>query len=131
MSVKTKYPHFRLTEPRVVQADRLIYRKTSPNCQHGIFLGLAVTRDWPSLCYLTETSRKILDVRRPCHFIVSVSVCLCLRAGPNMSVNHSKFVSPGEDPETRRMRTVKNIADLRQNLEETMSSLRGTQISHR
>lgn len=29
------------------------------------------------------------------------------------------------------MRTVKNIADLRQNLEETMSSLRGTQISHR
>ncbi|XP_058841630.1 neuron navigator 3 isoform X12 [Acipenser ruthenus] len=35
-----------------------------------------------------------------------------------------------EDPETRRMRTVKNIADLRQNLEETMSSLRGTQISH-
>ncbi|XP_044126719.1 LOW QUALITY PROTEIN: neuron navigator 2 [Bufo gargarizans] len=37
---------------------------------------------------------------------------------------------PGEDPETRRLRTVKNIADLRQNLEETMSSLRGTQISH-
>ncbi|XP_056131750.1 neuron navigator 3 [Lampris incognitus] len=36
----------------------------------------------------------------------------------------------GSDPETRRMRTVKNIADLRQNLEETMSSLRGTQISH-
>ncbi|XP_050963086.1 neuron navigator 3 isoform X4 [Labeo rohita] len=36
----------------------------------------------------------------------------------------------GEDPETRRMRTVKNIADLRQNLEETMSSLRGTQLSH-
>uniref|UniRef100_G3Q787 Neuron navigator 3 n=1 Tax=Gasterosteus aculeatus aculeatus TaxID=481459 RepID=G3Q787_GASAC len=37
---------------------------------------------------------------------------------------------PREDPETRRMRTVKNIADLRQNLEETMSNLRGTQISH-
>ncbi|XP_062917791.1 neuron navigator 2 isoform X10 [Mobula hypostoma] len=37
---------------------------------------------------------------------------------------------PGEDPETRRLRTVKNIADLRQNLEETMSSLRGTQITH-
>ncbi|XP_035257776.1 neuron navigator 3-like isoform X3 [Anguilla anguilla] len=36
----------------------------------------------------------------------------------------------GEDPETRRMRTVRNIADLRQNLEETMSSLRGTQITH-
>ncbi|KAM9409588.1 LOW QUALITY PROTEIN: neuron navigator 2 [Pholidichthys leucotaenia] len=36
----------------------------------------------------------------------------------------------GEDPETRRMRTVKNIADLRQNLEETMSSLRGTQVTH-
>ncbi|XP_062403158.1 neuron navigator 2 isoform X2 [Sardina pilchardus] len=36
----------------------------------------------------------------------------------------------GEDPEARRLRTVKNIADLRQNLEETMFSLRGTQISH-
>ncbi|XP_058858505.1 neuron navigator 2 isoform X4 [Acipenser ruthenus] len=36
----------------------------------------------------------------------------------------------GEDPETRRQRTVKNIADLRQNLEETMSSLRGTQVTH-
>ncbi|XP_064198495.1 neuron navigator 3 isoform X3 [Anguilla rostrata] len=36
----------------------------------------------------------------------------------------------GEDPEARRMRTVRNIADLRQNLEETMSSLRGTQVSH-
>ncbi|KAM5223889.1 neuron navigator 2 isoform 7-T7 [Hipposideros larvatus] len=37
---------------------------------------------------------------------------------------------PGEDPEARRLRTVKNIADLRQNLEETMSSLRGTQVTH-
>ncbi|KAJ8405313.1 hypothetical protein AAFF_G00323040 [Aldrovandia affinis] len=35
-----------------------------------------------------------------------------------------------EDPEARRMRTVRNIADLRQNLEETMSSLRGTQVTH-
>ncbi|XP_028813279.1 neuron navigator 2-like isoform X2 [Denticeps clupeoides] len=35
----------------------------------------------------------------------------------------------GEDPEVRRLRTVRNIADLRQNLEETMTSLRGTQIS--
>uniref|UniRef100_A0A4W4HJK2 AAA+ ATPase domain-containing protein n=1 Tax=Electrophorus electricus TaxID=8005 RepID=A0A4W4HJK2_ELEEL len=40
------------------------------------------------------------------------------------------FSLRGEDPETRRLRTVKNIADLRQNLEETMSSLRGTQITH-
>ncbi|XP_030056580.1 LOW QUALITY PROTEIN: neuron navigator 2 [Microcaecilia unicolor] len=36
----------------------------------------------------------------------------------------------GEDQEMRRLRTVKNIADLRQNLEETMSSLRGTQVTH-
>lgn len=78
MSVKTKYPHFRLKEPRVVQADRLIYRKASPNCQHGIFFGgLPATRDWPSLCYLTETPRKILDVRCPCRFIV-VRVRLCV-----------------------------------------------------
>lgn len=41
------------------------------------------------------------------------------------------LVFPGEDPEARRLRTVKNIADLRQNLEETMSSLRGTQVTHR
>uniref|UniRef100_A0A8B9KK44 Neuron navigator 2b n=1 Tax=Astyanax mexicanus TaxID=7994 RepID=A0A8B9KK44_ASTMX len=39
--------------------------------------------------------------------------------------------SSGEDPESRRLRTVKNIADLRQNLEETMSSLRHmAHISH-
>ncbi|XP_051740195.1 neuron navigator 2 isoform X8 [Ctenopharyngodon idella] len=37
----------------------------------------------------------------------------------------------GEDSEAKRLRTAKNIADLRQNLEETMSSLRGTtHISH-
>ncbi|XP_051545979.1 neuron navigator 2-like [Myxocyprinus asiaticus] len=32
----------------------------------------------------------------------------------------------GEDSDAKRLRTAKNIADLRQNLEETMSSLRGT-----
>ncbi|KAK5877012.1 hypothetical protein CesoFtcFv8_026301 [Champsocephalus esox] len=46
-------------------------------------------------------------------------------------VLHTETRPPREDPEARRMRTVKNIADLRQNLEETMSSLRGTQITHR
>ncbi|XP_040199878.1 neuron navigator 3 isoform X5 [Rana temporaria] len=46
----------------------------------------------------------------------------------NVRTNPGQLAS--EDPEARRMRTVKNIADLRQNLEETMSSLRGTQISH-
>ncbi|XP_072448877.1 neuron navigator 2 isoform X5 [Chiloscyllium punctatum] len=48
----------------------------------------------------------------------------CIEDLPDISV------AVGEDPETRRLRTVKNIADLRQNLEETMSSLRGTQITH-
>ncbi|XP_019746138.1 neuron navigator 2-like [Hippocampus comes] len=49
------------------------------------------------------------------------------------SKNHQTSIEDlsGEDPETRRLRTVKNIADLRQNLEETMSSLRGTQVTHR
>uniref|UniRef100_A0A8C2CBD4 Neuron navigator 2a n=1 Tax=Cyprinus carpio TaxID=7962 RepID=A0A8C2CBD4_CYPCA len=47
----------------------------------------------------------------------------------DLSVKMNALFS-GEDPETRRLRTVKNIADLRQNLEETMSSLRGTQITH-
>lgn len=60
-----------------------------------------------------------------------MSLPLFKSADQKASVNNVKFAFPGEDPETRRMRTVKNIADLRQNLEETMSSLRGTQISHR
>nr|XP_010349840.1 neuron navigator 2 isoform X3 [Saimiri boliviensis boliviensis] len=56
-----------------------------------------------------------------------------------VSMEPSHFTKPGqpaleeltgEDPEARRLRTVKNIADLRQNLEETMSSLRGTQVTH-
>ncbi|KAM8830446.1 LOW QUALITY PROTEIN: neuron navigator 1 [Synchiropus picturatus] len=34
------------------------------------------------------------------------------------------------DPESQRKRTVQNVLDLRQNLEETMSSLRGVQLSH-
>ncbi|XP_039654726.1 neuron navigator 1 isoform X15 [Perca fluviatilis] len=34
------------------------------------------------------------------------------------------------DPESQRKRTVQNVLDLRQNLEDTMSSLRGSQISH-
>ncbi|KPP72542.1 hypothetical protein Z043_108444, partial [Scleropages formosus] len=54
--------------------------------------------------------------------LLASNLCLTRYAAPRCL--------PGEDPETRRMRTVKNIADLRQNLEETMSSLRGTQISH-
>lgn len=35
------------------------------------------------------------------------------------------------DPESQRKRTVQNVLDLRQNLEDTMSSLRGSQLSHR
>uniref|UniRef100_A0A8D0B2R1 Neuron navigator 1 n=1 Tax=Salvator merianae TaxID=96440 RepID=A0A8D0B2R1_SALMN len=34
------------------------------------------------------------------------------------------------DPESQRKRTVQNVLDLRQNLEETMSSLRGSQVNH-
>uniref|UniRef100_A0A8C3L4A5 Neuron navigator 1 n=1 Tax=Chrysolophus pictus TaxID=9089 RepID=A0A8C3L4A5_CHRPC len=37
---------------------------------------------------------------------------------------------PPTDPESQRKRTVQNVLDLRQNLEETMSSLRGSQVSH-
>lgn len=57
----------------------------------------------------------------------STSVLCCSLPGPYSWL----AFSVGEDPETRRLRTVKNIADLRQNLEETMSSLRGTQVTHR
>ncbi|XP_030274686.1 neuron navigator 1 isoform X6 [Sparus aurata] len=34
------------------------------------------------------------------------------------------------DPESQRKRTVQNVLDLRQNLEDTMVSLRGSQLSH-
>ncbi|XP_058256851.1 neuron navigator 2 isoform X2 [Hemibagrus wyckioides] len=56
------------------------------------------------------------------------------RTGESVSFSKTNQTSTedlsGEDPETRRLRTVRNIADLRQNLEETMSSLRGTQVTH-
>ncbi|XP_016524375.1 neuron navigator 1 isoform X14 [Poecilia formosa] len=34
------------------------------------------------------------------------------------------------DPDSQRKRTVQNVLDLRQNLEDTMSSLRGSQLTH-
>ncbi|XP_077191181.1 neuron navigator 1 isoform X5 [Paroedura picta] len=43
--------------------------------------------------------------------------------GPDLSLR-------GVDPESQRKRTVQNVLDLRQNLEETMSSLRGSQVTH-
>uniref|UniRef100_A0A8C2G652 Neuron navigator 2b n=1 Tax=Cyprinus carpio TaxID=7962 RepID=A0A8C2G652_CYPCA len=54
------------------------------------------------------------------HILHHVRVCVC------MCVCESALYLLSEDSETKRLRTVKNIADLRQNLEETMSSLRGT-----
>lgn len=63
---------------------------------------------------------------------VCVSLCARVCGHCTFLSKHCCFVwRSGEDPETRRLRTVKNIADLRQNLEETMSSLRGTQVTHR
>ncbi|XP_026188120.1 neuron navigator 1 isoform X3 [Mastacembelus armatus] len=41
-----------------------------------------------------------------------------------------KGVVAWADPESQRKRTVQNVLDLRQNLEETMTSLRGVQLSH-
>ncbi|MBZ3881918.1 Neuron navigator 3, partial [Sciurus carolinensis] len=77
-------------------------------------------------------NEKVEDIngcpRSQSQMIENVDVCLSFLAA--RGVNVQGLSAEGEDPETRRMRTVKNIADLRQNLEETMSSLRGTQISH-
>lgn len=42
-----------------------------------------------------------------------------------------RFLFCFPDPESQRKRTVQNVLDLRQNLEETMSSLRGSQVTHR
>ncbi|KAG1938164.1 neuron navigator [Pimephales promelas] len=57
---------------------------------------------------------------------------LVTRAGLcSKSIHTSLENLTGEDSENKRLRTAKNIADLRQNLEETMSSLRGTtHVSH-
>ncbi|XP_055081633.1 neuron navigator 3 isoform X3 [Periophthalmus magnuspinnatus] len=68
-----------------------------------------------------------------CTMVVPVDPCLSPTKGDLVYSKTAKQCLEeisGEDPETRRMRTVKNIADLRQNLEETMSSLRGAQITH-
>ncbi|MED6265073.1 hypothetical protein CHARACLAT_021744 [Characodon lateralis] len=54
------------------------------------------------------------------------------QAGQEESHRHScncEFFTPA-DPESQRKRTVQNVLDLRQNLEETMTSLRGVQLSH-
>nr|XP_014343598.1 PREDICTED: neuron navigator 1 isoform X3 [Latimeria chalumnae] len=61
------------------------------------------------------------------------------REGEDFSAENSDGSSPSEtvefccrqtDPESQRKRTVQNVLDLRQNLEETMSSLRGSQLTH-
>ncbi|XP_039083418.1 neuron navigator 1 isoform X4 [Hyaena hyaena] len=48
-------------------------------------------------------------------------------SGPPGGTEESFFCT---DPESQRKRTVQNVLDLRQNLEETMSSLRGSQVTH-
>ncbi|XP_074833608.1 neuron navigator 1 isoform X3 [Carettochelys insculpta] len=50
--------------------------------------------------------------------------------GPTSPADGPELSFPGLDPESQRKRTVQNVLDLRQNLEETMSSLRGSQVSH-
>ncbi|KAF6274690.1 neuron navigator 1 [Rhinolophus ferrumequinum] len=45
-------------------------------------------------------------------------------------VETSALLRSALDPESQRKRTVQNVLDLRQNLEETMSSLRGSQVTH-
>ena len=49
----------------------------------------------------------------------------------NVPHDQLRLMFPVLDPESQRKRTVQNVLDLRQNLEETMSSLRGSQLSHR
>ncbi|KAJ8370390.1 hypothetical protein SKAU_G00104180 [Synaphobranchus kaupii] len=50
---------------------------------------------------------------------------------PPVSANLTeKSICGCGDPESQRKRTVQNVLDLRQNLEDTMTSLRGSQLSH-
>lgn len=50
---------------------------------------------------------------------------------PPVPFIHQLLLLSLPDPESQRKRTVQNVLDLRQNLEETMSSLRGSQVTHR
>uniref|UniRef100_A0A3P8WS63 Neuron navigator 3 n=1 Tax=Cynoglossus semilaevis TaxID=244447 RepID=A0A3P8WS63_CYNSE len=86
-----------------------------------------------SLTSSTSTSALSTFSENDCTMMVPADPCLSPTKGELVYSKTAKqcLEEISEDPETRRMRTVKNIADLRQNLEETMSSLRGTQISHR
>ncbi|TSM36108.1 Neuron navigator 1 [Bagarius yarrelli] len=56
-------------------------------------------------------------------FIFAVDLC-------RTNVTLNELLVSLADRESQRKRTVQNVLDLRQNLEDTMSSLRGTQISH-
>lgn len=138
--VKLMYPLLRLREVHVVQPDRLSYCTAFRLSIWGFrMFHPHRLSSWSTI--IPFPFRDILQYCQMCpyHFVYCVVehaesmwvwvTALCVSPIPSM--NHVKRLSAGEDPETRRMRTVKNIADLRQNLEETMSSLRGTQISHR
>uniref|UniRef100_A0A8C0XY72 Neuron navigator 1 n=1 Tax=Castor canadensis TaxID=51338 RepID=A0A8C0XY72_CASCN len=72
---------------------------------------------WPRNPYLGITS-------------LSVSSSLSSASSRKTSLLTQLFLLSLADPESQRKRTVQNVLDLRQNLEETMSSLRGSQVTH-
>lgn len=74
--------------------------------------GTSVPWDWPLGRWSISAS---LTAQAPC--------------GESSSLTQRPLSLP--DPESQRKRTVQNVLDLRQNLEETMSSLRGSQVTHR
>lgn len=141
------YTHFlKQKKCMLVQPDRRIYCMRSKFSASGLgtftvmqsvivighhFVPPTETFQWNSMKNCMSAILITFYVVCVCSFCVNGWQVLVVKVCPGIWVNHVKCMCAGEDPETRRMRTVKNIADLRQNLEETMSSLRGTQISHR
>lgn len=68
------------------------------------------------------------------HFLLTANYVICCFMSKNIPLCFCVCVptyAPPTDPESQRKRTVQNVLDLRQNLEETMTSLRGVQLSHR
>lgn len=75
------------------------------------------------------------NVRTGWHrFLLTANYIICCFMSKNIPLCFCVCVptyAPPTDPESQRKRTVQNVLDLRQNLEETMTSLRGVQLSHR
>ncbi|CAN0429420.1 unnamed protein product [Lampetra planeri] len=130
-----------LTSPSSAVSPATVSMTTSTTQTTGIST-VGVQLPHPQQQYSHPNTATVAPFMYRTHTDCDGNVPLIMEAGQNLGAHSDPILFsksaqqpcvddlPGEDAETRRMRTVKNIADLRQNLEETMSNLRGTQITH-